>query len=101
MRFYEQFLAVNHTTLNSSSWVLQPTMVMQHFGAGGESGRETNLKQETQNAQKRITDGFPLSLNTRVYEIEAIYRRSRVKEKVEPCSTSLKTCLRTHVKITR
>ena len=54
---YEQFLAVNHTTLNSSSLgVLQSTMVMQHFGQGGgdkihyglgeksESGRETDFK---------------------------------------------------------
>ena len=54
MRFNEQFLAVNHTTVNSSSsWVLQSTMVMQHLGRGinkinysekSESGGETNLK---------------------------------------------------------
>ena len=35
-----------------------------------------------------MTGGFPLSLNTRVYKIEAIYRGSRVKEKVEHRSTS-------------
>ena len=55
------------------------------------------------NAQKRIAGGFPLSLNTRVNKIEALYGRSHVNENVEPRSTSVTICLRicTYVKITR
>ena len=42
---YEHFLAVNHITLNSNSLgVLQSTMVMQHFGAGGGGGKQDSLR---------------------------------------------------------